>query len=98
MPQVTLSANALRNLDRLNIFLKTKNPAAARNAAQAIKKTLLLLAENPQLGRSVEDMEEDYREVIIEFGKTGYMARYRFDSQKDIVVVLAVRHQLELDY
>jgi len=98
MPQVIVSANAFRNLGRLNIFLREKNPTAARNAAQAIKKTLLLLEDNPQLGRSVEDMEDDYREVIIEFGKTGYLARYRFDSDDDKIIVLAVRHQLELDY
>ena len=98
MPQVTLSANALRNLDRLLIFLKPKNPAATRRAAQAIKKTLKLLADNPEMGRVIEDMPEDYREVVIEFGKSGYLARYRFDSDEDIVVILAIRHQRELDY
>ena len=98
MPQVTLSSNALRNLDRLLIFLKPKNPAATRRAAQAIKKTLKLLEDNPEMGRVIEDMPEDYREVVIDFGKDGYLARYSFDSDEDVVVILAIRHQRELDY
>ena len=98
MPQVTLSSNALRNLDRLLIFLKPKNPAATRRAAQAIKKTLKLLEDNPEMGRVIEDMPEDYREVVIDFGKDGYLARYRFDADEDVVVILAIRHQRELDY
>ena len=98
MPQVTLSSNALRNLDRLLIFLKPKNPAATRRAAQAIKKSLKLLEDNPEMGRVIEDMQEDYREVVIDFGKDGYLARYRFDADEDVVVILAIRHQRELDY
>lgn len=98
MPQVTLSANALRNLDHLLEFLRPKNPAATRRAAQAIKKTLKLLADNPEIGRVIEDMPEDYREVVIDFGKDGYLARYRFDLDENTVVILAIRHQRELDY
>ena len=74
-------------------FLRPKSPAATRRAAQAIKKTLKLLADNPEVGRVIEDMPEDYREVVIDVGKDGYLARYRFDSDEDSVVVLAIRHQ-----
>ena len=98
MPQVILSTNALRNLDRLQAFLRPKNPAASRRAAQAIKKALQLLADNPEIGRLIDDMSDDYREIVIDFGKDGYLARYQFDQLEDTVVVLAIRHQRELDY
>lgn len=98
MPQVILSANAVRNLDRLRAFLCSKNPAASRRMAQAIKKTLKVLVDSPKIGRTIDDMPDDYREVVIEFGRDGYLARYRFDEGSDTVTVLAIRHQRELDY
>ena len=38
------------------------------------------------------------RELVISFGKTGYLALYRFRPERNEVRVLAVRHQRELDY
>ncbi len=32
------------------------------------------------------------------FGRTGYLARYRFLSSRGEVRILAIRHQRELDY
>ena len=98
MPQVILSANALRNLDRLQAFLGPGNPVASHRARQAIQKGLQLLADNSEIGRLIDDMPEDYREIVIDFGKSGYLAHYRFDEAADRVIVLALRHQPELDY
>jgi hypothetical protein len=41
-------------------------------------------------------MEPEYREWLIDFGQSGYVALYRFDGQTALIV--AVRHQKELDY
>jgi plasmid stabilization system protein ParE len=38
------------------------------------------------------------RELIIPFGSSGYVALYEIEPEKERVVVLAVRHQLEDDY
>jgi toxin ParE1/3/4 len=35
---------------------------------------------------------------VISFGKSGYVALYRFVPHLDAVRVLAIRHQRELDY
>jgi hypothetical protein len=35
---------------------------------------------------------------VISFGKTGYVALYRFLPQRGEIRVLAFRHQRELDY
>ena len=40
----------------------------------------------------------DLRELVIWFGRTGYVALYRFLPVRDEVRVLALRHQRELDY
>jgi hypothetical protein len=41
-------------------------------------------------------MPEEFREWVIDFGDSGYVARYRIDS--DAVTLLAVRHQKELGF
>jgi plasmid stabilization system protein ParE len=41
-------------------------------------------------------MPDDYREWTIDFGDSGYVARYRFDGEG--VTILAVRHQKEIGY
>jgi len=48
------------------------------------------------MGRLIEDLPEQYREWPIDFGDSGYVARYRLDG--DTVTILAVRHQKEAGY
>jgi hypothetical protein len=43
-------------------------------------------------------MEGELRELVISYGKTGYLALYRFLPVTDQVRTLAIRHQRELDY
>lgn len=87
---------AIRDLQRLREFLRPKNPVAAKRAADTIIKALQVLGIQPQIGRPVEDMPDQYREWMIDFGDSGYVARYRFDGEA--VTVLAVRHQKEVGY
>lgn len=96
MPQVIYAHSAIRDLQRLREFLRPKNPVAAKRAAETIIKAVQVLGRQPQIGRPVEDMPEDYREWPINFGDSGYVARYRFDGEA--VTILAVRHQKEVGY
>jgi plasmid stabilization system protein ParE len=96
MPQVSYAPGAIRDLQRLREFLRPKNPVAARRAGETIMKAVLVLGLQPQIGRPVEDMPDEYREWLIDFGDSGYVARYRFDG--DSVTILAVRHQKEAGY
>ena len=59
-------------------------------------KAVQVLGLQPQIGRSVEDMPDEYREWLIDFGDSGYVARYRLDGEA--VTILAVRHQKEVGY
>jgi len=96
MPRVIFSPAALRDLERLRAFLRPKDPAAARRAGAAIFEGVQLLAAHPRLGRVVQDLPETYREWLIDFGDSGYLARYRLDG--DSVTILAVRHLKEAGY
>lgn len=42
--------------------------------------------------------EVDWRELIIEFGDSGYVALYRYNPAENTVLILAVRHQKEAGY
>ncbi|MDD5000158.1 MAG: type II toxin-antitoxin system RelE/ParE family toxin [Thiomonas arsenitoxydans] len=93
MSSVRFAPAALRDLRRLQDFLASKDMGAAQRAGQVIEKGLRVLAEHPQIGRPVEDMEESFRAWPIPFGDSGYLALYRVDT--DAVTILAIRHQKE---
>ncbi|MDP2829421.1 MAG: type II toxin-antitoxin system RelE/ParE family toxin [Sulfuricellaceae bacterium] len=84
----------MRDLQRLRVFFLPKNPVAARRSGEAIMKAVQVLELQPQIGRPIEDMPDEYREWLIDFGDSGYVARYRFDGEA--VTILAVRHKKEV--
>lgn len=94
MPQVRFAPAALRDLERLREFLRPKNPAAAKRAAAVITKTIQMLGQHPQIGRPAEGMDPECRELLIDFGDSGYVALYRYEP--DLITVLALRHQKEV--
>lgn len=93
MPRVIYAPAAVRDLQRLRDFLRSKNPDAARRAGDAIRQGVTILGTHPRLGRMLNDLPEQYREWLIDFGDSGYVARYRIDAET--VTILAVRHQKE---
>ena len=83
-------------MQRLYRFLASHNPLAAKRAVKAIRHGVKVLGQQPRLGRPINDLPDEFREWIIDFGDSGYLARYRIDS--DLVTILAVRHQKEVGY
>jgi plasmid stabilization system protein ParE len=96
MPRVKFSSAALDDLERLREFLRPRNSAAAKRAAVVIIKAVQLLGQQPQIGRPAEEMDIEYRELLIDFGDSGYVALYRYEC--DLVTVLSLRHQKEVGY
>lgn len=96
MPRLIWSQHALLDMQRLQRFLTEKSPDAAKRAVAAIRQGVKTLALQPGVGRPVEDMEPGYREWMIDFGDSGYIALYHFDGQT--AVILALRHQKEIGY
>ena len=96
MPRLIWTPSALLDVQRLYRFLVVKNPDAARRAVKAIRQGVKMLEQQPKVGRPVEDMDNEYRDWIIDFGDSGYVVRYRVDQR--LVTVLAVRHQKEVGF
>ena len=97
MSQVRLSARAQADLSRLYTFLINKDVNAAKRAVLAIRNAFIPLKQAPMIARPVED-SDDLRELVIDFGATGYIALYRFEPALDAVTILAIKHQREIDY
>ncbi|WP_246403752.1 type II toxin-antitoxin system RelE/ParE family toxin [Halomonas stenophila] len=76
--------------------MRPKNPAAAARAARAIIQGVQALEELPHIGRPVDGLPQVYRDWLIEYGDSGYVARYRIDG--DTIVVLTIRHQKEVGF
>jgi plasmid stabilization system protein ParE len=96
MPRLIWSRAALFDTQRLYRFLAEKNPDAAKRAIALIRAQAKALALHPEMGRSIEDMEPEYRELVIEFGSSGYVCMYRFENE--LITILAIRHQREAGY
>lgn len=97
MPQVRLSARAQSDISRLHAFLLEKDSNAAKRAVLAMREAFMPLKQSHLIGRPVED-HGDLRELVIDFGATGYLALYRFEPSQDAVTILAIKHQRENDY
>ena len=95
MARLKYSNRATTDLIRLYKFLAAKDVAAAQNAIKEIRDALTTLMLAPKIARPIE---EGFREYIIDFGSSGYLALYDFDEVADEVVVHAVRHQKENTY
>jgi plasmid stabilization system protein ParE len=95
MATVEITRQALADLERLFDFIAAENPQRAPAHIVSVRKAFELLADHPLLGRAAE---QGRRELILSRGRYGYIAKYRWLPAEDIVLILAVRHQLEAGY
>ena len=95
MARVQIAVRALADLERLFDFLAEHNPKLARARMLSVRRALELLADRPLLGRQAEDGR---RELILSRGRFGYVAKYRWVPAEDVILILALRHQLEAGY
>lgn len=96
MPRLIWTPSALADVQRLYRFLASKDETAARRTIKAIRAGVKILAHQPKAGRPIEDMDPEFREWLIDFGSSGYIALYRLDGET--ATILAVRHQKEAGY
>lgn len=93
MTRLVLAPSALRDIQRLADFLMESTPQAALGTGEILMDGLAILARHPLIGRVVE---EDFLELVISRGRSGYLALYRYDAEHDRAIFLAIRHQREL--
>lgn len=97
MPRVIVTEGAGQGLEHCRQFLATKNPLAVKRAGQIIERQFALLETTPDIGRPLPELPA-LRELIINFGDSGYVALYRHEPADDAIYVLAFRHQKEVGY
>jgi plasmid stabilization system protein ParE len=95
LAKLIYSGRAFADLERLTDFLIETDPAAAAETVGLIEEAVVLLVRHPLIGRPVE---YELRELVISRGRTGYVALYSFEEDRDAVLVLAIRHQCEAGY
>jgi plasmid stabilization system protein ParE len=95
MPRIKYANRAQLDLVRLYNFLSEKDASVALRAIRKIRDSIAVLSHAPKIGRPAE---EGFRECIIDFGSSGYLALYDFDELLDAITVHAVRHQKENNY
>jgi len=89
MSRLIWSPAALLDVQRVYRFLAPKNMDAAKRAVTAMRQGVRVLGQQPGIGRPIDEMPVEFREWIIDFGESGYVVRYRLDSNG--VTILAVR-------
>ena len=95
MAIIGYTAGALADLDRLFDCLADSDPVFGERTIELIASAAAVLEQHPLIGRPVES---GLRELVISRGRSGYLALYRYDEDRDRVLVPAIRHQREAGY
>jgi plasmid stabilization system protein ParE len=91
--RLIVSQSAMADLGRLHAFLAEKNPVAASRVAATLIEAVQSLGFFPERGRP--SGLRNVRELIVPFGRAGYVRRYAYLRQSN-EVVLRIWHGREL--
>lgn len=97
---IRFTGSAAEDLERLYDFILTRDTldeSLAERALHAIYQGIATLRASPYTCRKAQSNLPFLRELIIPFGRSGYVALFEIDDS-DTVTILGVRHQLENDY
>lgn len=95
--KVRFTEEAQADLVRLYDFLLVRDVDAAVAALAAIREAIELLKFSPYSCRRASSEAPHLRELVVPFGKSGYVVLFEIDVP-NYVTVLAARHQREDDY
>ena len=95
MAELVLSERAIADLERIADFLAESDAPAAEATVALIVHALRILVTHPRIGRA---SSEDFRELIISQGRTGFVALYEHHAVHDRILVHAIRHQREAGF
>jgi plasmid stabilization system protein ParE len=91
--KLIVSQAAAADLERLHRFLRDRSPAAARQAVAALVDAVESLDTFPERGRPTGT--SNIRELIVPFGRSGYVLRYAYSAAADETVILRIWHGRE---
>lgn len=95
MVKIVYTQNAVNDLVRLTDFLIEVDIKAASETINLIEDAISILERHPLIGRAVD---EEIRELVISRGATGYVALYSDEEHKNVILILAIRHQREAGF
>ena len=95
MVKIVYTQNAVNDLVRLTDFLIEVDIKAASETINLIEDAINILDRHPLIGRAVD---EEIRELVISRGATGYVALYSVEEHKNVILILAIRHQREAGF
>jgi plasmid stabilization system protein ParE len=93
--RIIVAPSALADLARLRAFLARDNPVAAERAAAALNTAIQSLDAFPERGRPSGN-NSNIRELIVSFGKSGYVLRYAYRREAQEVIVVRIWHGREM--
>jgi plasmid stabilization system protein ParE len=95
--QVRYSLAAAQKIRELCDYYATIDPELRRRAMSAIVTSLNALVQRPRTGRPFL-LDIAYRERVIRFGSSHFVALYRIDEENDCILIAAIRHEREMGY
>jgi plasmid stabilization system protein ParE len=93
---IVFAGEALADLERIFEFNFARDPATALDHIGKVRSAVLVLQAHPEIGRPVAG--STLRELVISYGKSGYVALYEYSAGEGLLRVAAVRHQREAGY
>ena len=91
---ILLSEAAIADLSRLRSFLEEKDSTTGTKVVAKLRSAINSLHQFPSLGRPA--LLPDLRELIVPFGRSAYIVRYKYVSGDSELVILRVWHGREL--
>jgi addiction module RelE/StbE family toxin len=90
---VKWTRRALSDLKDIYDYIKKDSPQYAKIQVEKIQKSILKVTNHPKIGRILPEFPElNYREII----SGNYRVIYRFDQDKNLILVLLVVHGTRL--
>ncbi len=90
--KVKFLAAAYDDIDRLHAFLFLVNADAADRMVNLLYEASLSLRHAPEKGRP---LTAGLRELIVPFGKSAYVIRYRVYKQRQLIAIARIWHGKE---
>ena len=98
MPQIRYTQRMGEDLARLSAFLQENAPNKIDEAMQKIFDKIEMLINFPDLGNLVPNEKyPNLRQLVIPYGKAGYVALYNYDKGNDLIIMETIRHSRELE-
>jgi len=93
---IVCAGEAHADLERIRELNLARDPATALDHIEKVRSAVLVLEVHPEIGRPVPG--STLRELVISYGKSGYVALYEYSAGEGLLRVAAIRRQREAGY